>query len=256
MANARDIYINLICSCCSGPAVKSADYIDRRVSDGHKEFFCSRKCADERHSEAMKGEGNPNYNGEWNAPCPSTWSEDKRKEASKKTSETMIREGTSKGSKNGRWAGGFKDQNCVICGKVSKYRPYVARLIQQGLRDPCCSNECALKLSRRRRKFEYTSIEIKMKGELDRLGVHNVPQYNLGDKFLLDFYLPEYNAAIECDGDYWHNLPEVRKRDKSKNAYIRACGIDLYRFWENEINSDIYACVNEVVTKYERKEVE
>lgn len=32
--------------------------------------------------------------------------------------------------------------------------------------------------------------------------------------FILDFWLPEYQLAIECNGEYWHNLPKRKERDK------------------------------------------
>lgn len=89
-----------------------------------------------------------------------------------------------------------------------------------------------------------TSIEIKMADELSMRGIEYIEQHNLGDKFLLDFFLPEYGIVIECDGDYWHSLPSSIRRDKAKNAYIKACGLSLYRFWESEINKDVGACVD------------
>ncbi len=95
--------------------------------------------------------------------------------------------------------------------------------------------------------IKRTSIEIKMAEELDKRKIEYIEQYNLGDKFALDFFIPEYNIVIECDGDYWHNLPDVKKRDKSKNAYIKACGFPLFRFWEREINANVSECVDEVV---------
>lgn len=100
-----------------------------------------------------------------------------------------------------------------------------------------------------------TSIEIKMAKELSIRGIKYIEQYNLGDKFLLDFLLPEYGIVIECDGDYWHNLPKSIKRDKAKNAYVKTCGYSLYRFWEHEINNDIEACVDIVMAEINSKEV-
>jgi very-short-patch-repair endonuclease len=94
-----------------------------------------------------------------------------------------------------------------------------------------------------------TSIEIKMADELSARGIEYIEQRNLGDKFLLDFFLPEYGIVIECDGDYWHRLPSSIRRDKAKNAYIKACDLSLYRFWESEINTDVGACVDVVMAE-------
>jgi very-short-patch-repair endonuclease len=94
-----------------------------------------------------------------------------------------------------------------------------------------------------------TSIEIKMADELSARGIEYIEQRNLGDKFLLDFFLPKYGIVIECDGDYWHRLPSSIRRDKAKNAYIKSCGLSLYRFWESEINTDVGACVDIVMVE-------
>lgn len=100
-----------------------------------------------------------------------------------------------------------------------------------------------------------TSIEVKMADELTSRGIEYEEQRNLGDKFLLDFFLPEYNIVIECDGDYWHRLPSSIRRDKAKNAYVKACGLSLYRFWESEINTDVGACVDVVLARINERDV-
>lgn len=65
--------------------------------------------------------------------------------------------------------------------------------------------------------------------------------------WLFDFYLPDYDIYIECDGDYWHANPEFFKppltfsqqknlvNDKRKNSMIAKAGKTLLRFWEHEI---------------------
>lgn len=251
--NKRLTRIEILCHRCKDTTNKSLEYLLRRIKKGKLEFYCSKKCADESHSERMQGETNPNFNGKWNAPCPSTWSDEKRKLASKRTSETMLRLETSKGSNNGRWAGGEQEHDCIICGTVSKFSPYVHRKILSGEQSPTCSIQCAAALGRRNVPNKSTSIEIKMAEELTRRGIKYADQYNLGDKFRLDFFLPEFNIVIECDGDYWHNLPEVVIRDKRKNSYIKACDFSLYRFWEHEINTDVEACVDIVFAEINEK---
>jgi len=247
-------YVIEHCKQCGDIAKKEIKYYRRRISEGASDFYCSRKCADKAHSERMKESGNPNYNGRWHGQCPSEWSKDKRKQATKKMVKTVLQNGTFRGKNNGRWAGGFQEHECVICGVISKFRPYVHRKIVTGERRPCCSVECAAALGRRNLKQERTSIELKMAKELDKRGLEYIEQYNLGDKFRLDFFIPKYGIVIECDGDYWHNLPEVMKRDRSKNAYIKACGYSLYRFWESEINTDVGACVDVVLAEINESE--
>lgn len=67
-----------------------------------------------------------------------------------------------------------------------------------------------------------------------------------------DFYLPDYNLFIECDGDYWHAHPDKYKKEdlnatqknnlkrgKQKETYVTNRGYRLIRFWEQDINNNI-----------------
>ncbi len=246
--------IGLFCKECKQHTLKSVKYLRRRIKAGKSEFYCDRNCADKAHAKRMKGEGNPNYEGEFHGIQMRDRTPEERKEIGKKISYTMKANGTSAGRNNSRWAGGEKPYDCVICGKEKLFRPYEQRNIESGKQSPTCSPQCALALGRRNIKTERTSIEIKMADELGVRGIKYIEQYNLGDKFRLDFLLPEYGIVVECDGDYWHTKPEVAKRDKSKNAYIKACGFSLYRFWEREINADVEACVDIVLAEINARE--
>jgi len=84
-----------------------------------------------------------------------------------------------------------------------------------------------------------TSIEIRMQKLLDKNQIKYLHPFNFNDKFACDFALVEKKIIIECDGDYWHNREDIKNRDKSKNAYIKACGWKMLRFWESDINNNI-----------------
>ena len=54
-------------------------------------------------------------------------------------------------------------------------------------------------------------------------------QYQLG-YYSIDIAYPDIKLAIEIDGEYWHSLPRVARKDKSKNGYIQNyCGWNLLR---------------------------
>lgn len=57
--------------------------------------------------------------------------------------------------------------------------------------------------------------------------------------FLLDIAFPEERLAVEVDGDYWHNLPNIVQKDKRKDAALREEGWKVVHIWEKEINSDL-----------------
>jgi very-short-patch-repair endonuclease len=58
-------------------------------------------------------------------------------------------------------------------------------------------------------------------------------QYSMG-AYILDFYCPEIKLAVELDGGQ-HNLPESREYDAERSAYLNSNGIEVVRFWNNEV---------------------
>ena len=50
----------------------------------------------------------------------------------------------------------------------------------------------------------------------------------------LDIFLEENNIGIEYDGEYWHNLPKMKKRDYLKNKICKEKGIKLIRVKEKD----------------------
>jgi len=248
-----EIRVDILCNRCKTTMNKRLRYLKQRIRKGIFKFYCD-ECLREIKREEMSGEGNPNFGGIFHGESPSTWSPEKRKAATIKMLLTRKQNGSLLGSKNGRWAGGQREVSCIICGNVYRVKPYVYRAIERGERAACCSKDCGRMYALTHVRSSRTSIEIKMAEELSRRGIEYIEQYNLGNKFALDFFLPEYGIVIECDGDYWHRLPSTVKRDRAKNAYIRACGYSLYRFWESEINTDVEACVDIVMAEINSRE--
>lgn len=87
-------------------------------------------------------------------------------------------------------------------------------------------------------KKGYTSIEKKLYEELKRRGLLFEKQYLVNGRFLVDAYIPSLNLIIEADGNYWHTLDKIVKKDKAENAYLKKCGYKLLRLSEEEINND------------------
>jgi len=93
-----------------------------------------------------------------------------------------------------------------------------------------------------------TSIEKRLKGLLEELGVPFKHQYVFG-YWSYDFFVKP-NILIEVDGDYWHANPSTFKQlnntqiknlqnDKRKTDYASARGYKLVRFWESDIKGNI-----------------
>jgi hypothetical protein len=65
----------------------------------------------------------------------------------------------------------------------------------------------------------------------------------------LDIYYPKLNIAIEYQGNYWHSLPEVVKRDERKRQLCGNLGIKLIEVWDTDFLND-----KQTVIKYVNEE--
>ena len=97
-------------------------------------------------------------------------------------------------------------------------------------------------------KSSNTDIEIIMKNKLLELGLKFIHQYNFNNLFVCDFYIPEMNTVIECDGIYWHNLPSSLKRDSYKKIKLRE-KYRLLRFSDLMIKNRIEDCISIIFQK-------
>lgn len=95
-------------------------------------------------------------------------------------------------------------------------------------------------------KNKDTKIEILFETCLKKYNINYEKQwvYKLG---IADFYLPDFNAIIECDGIYWHNYPIGKPNDKTQTEYLKSKGYNVFRFWETEINKDVESCLNKII---------
>lgn len=91
-----------------------------------------------------------------------------------------------------------------------------------------------------------TSIEKKIERELRKRKIYYKKQVPLCNVTIVDFYLPEHQLVIYCDGDYWHNRPEAREKDERQNKILKENGFKVFRFWEHEINKSPKACLDKI----------
>lgn len=84
-----------------------------------------------------------------------------------------------------------------------------------------------------------SGIELKVEDQLKKYGIKYFTQKPLDNgHFIIDFYLPEYQLVVECNGDYWHSRPERKKRDKELEEYVLSKGKDILWLWEHEIDDE------------------
>jgi len=73
--------------------------------------------------------------------------------------------------------------------------------------------------------------------ELDECGEKYVFQAQMA-RYTVDFMLPDKKLIIEADGDYWHSLERVKKRDVRRDDYLRSLGFQVVRITESEFYSN------------------
>lgn len=83
---------------------------------------------------------------------------------------------------------------------------------------------------------EETTIELIIKNILNDLNIIYIQHdRNQLHPYELDFYLPDYNIGIECNGVFWHSGKESAKKHLLKYNMCKEKGIKLITFWEDEI---------------------
>lgn len=87
-----------------------------------------------------------------------------------------------------------------------------------------------------------TSIEKLVKNKLKKVGISFRQEVKIG-KYHADFMIGNSNILIECDGDYWHSLPQAIIKDKNRDAILQRKGFQTIRFTETEIKKTKGSCV-------------
>jgi len=72
-------------------------------------------------------------------------------------------------------------------------------------------------------------------------------QYSIGP-YILDFYCPTVKLAVELDGGQ-HNQSDNREYGAARSEYLKAQGIDVMRFWNNEVLLDIESVLSKLALK-------
>ena len=71
----------------------------------------------------------------------------------------------------------------------------------------------------------------------------------------LDVYIPEFNLAIECNGDYWHSLKDKKYHIDKLNA-CHSNGIELMTIWEDQLIHNRSYIENLIKSKFESHKYE
>lgn len=90
-----------------------------------------------------------------------------------------------------------------------------------------------------------SKLELAIRQVLIDLSITFITQYAIKCGYVagqFDFAIISSKLFIECDGDYWHNVPKNMKQDRLKERYCRDYGWILIRFSEGNIKNDLEGC--------------
>jgi len=89
--------------------------------------------------------------------------------------------------------------------------------------------------------IKRSSLEIIIENLLSKYGFKFKPYFSLKENKKIRFYdfkLLNTDVLIECDGTYWHSLPDRIKNDKYKNLLAKNNGYNIIRFKEVDIRKE------------------
>ena len=111
-------------------------------------------------------------------------------------------------------------------------------------------NDPTLKRRRRELRRNQTDAERALWGKVRNkqfFGMKFFRQYSIGP-YILDFYCPTMKLVVELDGGQ-HNQGDKRGHDAARSEYLKSQGIDVMRFWNNEVLLDIEDVLSKMALK-------
>lgn len=105
-------------------------------------------------------------------------------------------------------------------------------------------------LKQRRRKFrqDQTDAEKLLWSKIRNRqlnGLKFLRQYSVGD-YVLDFYCPKVRLAVELDGSQ-HIEDKSQIYDEQRTKFLEQKGIQVVRFWNNEVINNLNGVLEKVV---------
>lgn len=70
--------------------------------------------------------------------------------------------------------------------------------------------------------------------------------------FILDFYCPEVQIAVEVDGGY-HLSKEQQRKDAQRTYYLNKEGIVVLRFWNSQVKYEIETVIHAIWIACDRR---
>ncbi len=111
-------------------------------------------------------------------------------------------------------------------------------------------NTPELKVRRQELRRNQTDAEKRLWEKLRNKGIEGIKfyrQHSVGP-YILDFYSPQMRLAIELDGSQ-HTEEINREYDAARTEYLKAHGVEVIRFWNNDIMRNIGSVLQRIAEK-------
>ena len=111
-------------------------------------------------------------------------------------------------------------------------------------------NDPTLKQQRRELRRNQSDAERALWAKVRNkqfFGMKFYRQYSVGP-YILDFCCPTAKLALELDGGQ-HNYNDKREYDTARSEYLKIKGIDVMRFWDNDVLLDIESVMFKLALK-------
>lgn len=92
-----------------------------------------------------------------------------------------------------------------------------------------------------------TSIEKLVRIQLQKTKIPFEQEVKIG-KYHADFLITSSKMVIECDGDYWHGLPQAIKKDATRSMFLKQKGYKVVHFSETEIKRTKGKCIHGLIS--------
>lgn len=129
---------------------------------------------------------------------------------------------------------------CKSCQKPFFILPSVSERAQ------FCSRRCTGVWRYRHVPTSGTNLEKIVADLLQQEALQVIPQHKIG-RHKVDFYLPDTQLVIECDGTFWHQNEEAKAKDARQTALLRSHGYDVLRLSERDILDRLDWCREQII---------
>ena len=127
----------------------------------------------------------------------------------------------------------LKQQQSRLQWQNPEYRENQKRIAQLRWQNP----EYKQKMARARERMNLirSNLEVKTELILQSLSIEFISEKQMGN-YNFDFYLPDHNLFIECQGEYWHSSSKKKSLDAAKHTYLNKYAPDcqIIYLWERD----------------------